>query len=261
MSAVSKTFLQKLVAEFDDENTVGFLLTGSHARGDATPLSDVDLLRFVINEPPDETEKYTLKYRDNRLISISTSTVEAKLKETEKPETAGWAVPGLRQAEIISDKNGALGKLKQAAENFVWDPLQKAADDFASYNLMGDSEEAHKILGALKQKDESAILYSTMGAVLGLTEIITVQRGVMIQSENSYFRQAQESVGENSAWSLQHKIACGFGQESSIETRGIASLRLYVETAKILKDIIKTEYADVIRNTETAIRAASFNRD
>jgi hypothetical protein len=97
--------------------------------------------------------------------------------------------------------------------------------------------------------------------VLGLTEIITVQRGVMIESENSYFRQAQESVGEKSAWSLQHKIACGFGKESSIETRGIASLRLYVETAKILKDIIKTEHADVIRNTETAIRAAALNCD
>lgn len=258
MSAVSKTFLQKLAAEFDDENTVGFLLTGSHARGDATPFSDVDLLRFVINEPSDETEKYDLKYREKRLISISTSTVEAKLKETEKPETAVWTIPGLRQAEIISDKNGSLGKLKRAAENFVWEPLQSAADDFASYNLMGDAEEAHKILGALMRKDESAVLYGTLGLALDLTKIITVQRGVLIESENSYFRQAQEAARENSDWSLQHKIACGFGQESSIETRGIASLRLYVETEKILGSIIKSEHADVIRKTKIAIEQASF---
>ncbi|MEP6904425.1 MAG: nucleotidyltransferase domain-containing protein [Actinomycetota bacterium] len=258
MFSISKTFLQKLANDFDDESTVGFLLTGSHARGEATPYSDVDLLRFITNAPSDETEKYILKYHDNYLISISTSTVEAKLKETERPETAIWSIPGLRQARIMADKNGSLTKLKQTAEDFVWNSLQKAADDFASYNLMGDAEEAHKILGSLKRKDESAVLYGTIGLLLGLTKIITVQCGMMIKSENSYFRQAQEEVGKNSAWSLQHKIACGFEQESSIETRGIASLRLYVETEKILQDIIKSEHSDVIRNTKTAIQQSSF---
>ncbi len=259
MSAVSKIFLQQLVHKLEDENTLGFLLTGSHARGEATSLSDVDLLRFVKNEPADEADKYVLKYHDDHLISISTSTVDAKLKETEKPETAIWAIPGLRQAKIISDKNGALGKLRQTADDFVWNRLQKAADDFASYNLMGNAEEAHKILGALNRKDESAVLYGTISMLLGLTEVIAVQRGIMIESENSYFRQAQQEVGENSAWSLQHKIACGFERESSLETRANASLRLYVETEKIIKSIVKSEHFDVIQNTKTVIEQSSFN--
>lgn len=260
MSAVSKTFLQKLVNEFSGETTVGFLLTGSYARGEATSYSDVDLLRFVADSPPDKNEKYVLKYRENRLVSISTSTVEEKLKETEKPETAVWTIPGLRQSEILLDKKVSLGKLKQTAENFVWTSLQKAADEFASYNLMGDAEEAHKILGALSQDDESSVLYGTIGLTLGLTKIITVQRGVMIKSENSYFRQAQEAVGENSAWSLQHKIACGFGQTSSVETRGAASLLLYVETARILRDIIKSVHSNVIQNTVAVIQKSPFVR-
>ena len=254
MSFVSETFLQNLVNEFDDDNTIGFLLTGSCARGDATTVSDVDLLRFVANSPSIESEKYDLKYRENRLISISTFTIETKLKEMKKPETAVWTIPGLRQAEILLDKNGRLGWLKQTAENFVWNPLQAAADEFASYNLMGYAEEAHKVLGALNRKDESAILYGTIGLLLGSTKIITVQRGVMIKSENSYFSQAREAVGENSDWSLQHKIACGFGQTSTVETRGAASLRLYTETARILRGIIKPAHSDVIQNTVALIQ-------
>ena len=258
MFVVSKNFLRKLVDDFSDEFTVGLLLTGSYARGEATRYSDVDLLKFVENPPSDESEKYVLKYRENRLISVSTSTVKAKVEEIGKPETAIWAVPGLRQAEILLDKNGTLAELKQTAENFVWNPLQKAADEFAVNNLMGDAEEAHKILGALIQKNESAVLYGTIGLVLGLTKIITVQRGVMIKSENSYFHQAQEAVGENTAWSLQHKIACGFGQMSSIEVRAAASLRLYVETAKILRKIIKSIPSEVVNNVVAVIQKSPF---
>lgn len=258
MSAVSKDFLQNLVSELDDHKTIGFLLTGSHARGDPTIYSDVDLIKFVTKMPLDESEKYFLRYRENRLISISVSTVGAKIKETKKPETAVWTIPGLRQSEVLLDKNGSLAKLKRIAVDFSWQPLQKTADEFASYNLMGNAEEAHKVLGALDRKDESSVLYGTIGLLLNLTKIIIVQRGVLIESENSFFRQAQEIIGKDSAWSLQHKIACGFGQISSIETRAVAILRLYAETAKILESVIKPTHAGVIQRAIGAIQDFLF---
>ena len=43
--ALSNTFLGSLAAELDDTNTVAVALMGSHARGDATSYSDVDLVR------------------------------------------------------------------------------------------------------------------------------------------------------------------------------------------------------------------------
>ena len=45
--SVSDTFLTELIAEIDDDTMRGIVLGGSHARGDATPYSDVDLACFV----------------------------------------------------------------------------------------------------------------------------------------------------------------------------------------------------------------------
>jgi UTP:GlnB (protein PII) uridylyltransferase len=46
-TVLSDTFLEALVAEIDTEQMRGMILGGSHARGDATPYSDVDLACFV----------------------------------------------------------------------------------------------------------------------------------------------------------------------------------------------------------------------
>ena len=40
-------FLARLIEEYDTPQVTGFALAGSHARGDATRYSDIDLLRFV----------------------------------------------------------------------------------------------------------------------------------------------------------------------------------------------------------------------
>lgn len=45
--------------------TRGMVLTGSYARGDATPYSDVDLLRFVATLPASEADRYRLAVRDD----------------------------------------------------------------------------------------------------------------------------------------------------------------------------------------------------
>ena len=44
---VSDIFLKELIAELDNDTVRGIVLGGSHARGDATPYSDVDLACFV----------------------------------------------------------------------------------------------------------------------------------------------------------------------------------------------------------------------
>lgn len=258
MFTVSETFLEKLVEEFKDENTIGFLLTGSVARGDATRFSDIDLLKFAADESLQTEENYVLKYRENRLISLSTTTIKEKLNEIKKPETAIWAIPGLRQAKILLDKGGLLAGLQKTAKDFEWISLQKAADEFASVNLMGYAEEVHKILGALKLKDESAVLCGTIGLLLGLTKIVAVRHGLLIESENSFFRQVQNEIGEDSEWSFQHKIACGFEQNSTVGIRAVASLRLYVETEKVVRNVIKPVHSEVINKTVEILNNSSI---
>ena len=44
---LSDAFVKELATEFDNDHIRGIVLGGSHARGDATPYSDVDLACFV----------------------------------------------------------------------------------------------------------------------------------------------------------------------------------------------------------------------
>ena len=212
--------------------------------------------------PREEAERYTLAHVYEHLVSITTTTIAAKRNEMTRPEEAIWAVPGLRQARLLLDKGGSLEKLRQEATAFSWAPLQKAADEYASYTTMGDAEEVHKILSALSRRDEHAALYGTLGLILGLTRAMAVQRGLMIQSENSYFRQVQEAAGLDSPWTRYHRLAAGFerGPEDFglVEGRARAGLRLYEETISLLRDVLRPEHVQIITETLALIRRSGY---
>jgi hypothetical protein len=252
--------LSDLIAEFADANTIGLLLAGSHARGDATPYSDIDLIRFTPIMPEADADRYTLAYREGHLVSLSTTTVYAKRAELRRPETAIWAVPGLRQARLLLDRDGALVALLHDAHTFRWDTLQSEADVYASYNVMGLAEEVHKVLGALAKDDEAVVLYGTWGLVAGLARAMIVQRGVLIQTENAYFHQAQEAAGLDSAWSGAFRIAIGL-EMVPVTTRAGAALRLYQETAMRLSSALQPQHLAVIRGALARIQAAGLMRE
>src|SRR5688572_21781842 len=114
--SVPESLLSTLTAEFTNEFTVGFLLTGSHARGDATPLSDIDLIRIVNGIPPGESEREIVRYRDGRLVSVAATTIKTLKNDMRQPKLAGWVVPALRQSRILADKDGSIADLKTAAD-------------------------------------------------------------------------------------------------------------------------------------------------
>jgi hypothetical protein len=164
-------------------------------------------------------------------------------------------VPGLRQARILLDKRGALAALKAEADAFVWDPLQAAADRYASRQLAGYAEEVHKLMGALARHDESAMVYAAIGLVLGLSNILAVQQGLLLESENEYFHRvlaaADALAGPANAWSRALRLAASFdplpADQSPPVQRGLAALHLYVESVKLLESTIRSEDAPVIR--------------
>jgi hypothetical protein len=262
VAALPGILLDDLVAEFADGDTIGMLLAGSYARGDATPYSDIDLIRFVPVLPEVDADRYTLAYRAGHLVSLSTTTIDAKRAELSRPETAIWTVPGLRQARILRDRGGALAALLQEAQAFRWESLQPEADAYASYNVMGLVEEVHKVLGALEHADESAALNATWGLVAGLARAVIVQRGVLIRTENAYFQQAQEAAGPASAWSLAFRVAAGYEATptgvSSVLARASAALRLYHETAALLSSVLQPQRLAVIQGALARIRATGL---
>jgi hypothetical protein len=247
----SESWLETVLAEIVGNNTVGIVLTGSYARDEQTPTSDVDLRRFVAALPSSELERYALQCREGRLISVSTTTLSEERKKFAIPEAAIWVVPGLREARLLYDPSGEVAELIRDAFDFHWEEIQAEADAYASYQIMGYAEEVHKIIGGLNKRDDSAVLYATLGLVLGLTQTIAVQRGVLIPSENRFFDLVQQAAGRESPWTCAFRLACGMTPESvfsTVESRGKGALSLYQVTSKMLSGVTLQEHRLVINH-------------
>lgn len=256
MANLPRTMADLIKTEFAS-GSVGMLLTGSFARGDATAHSDIDLLKFMHDASQDPAKRYVLYTRQGYLISITTTSVDEKEKEMQLAQQAIWCVPGLRQSQVLYDPWSYLHHLRKKAFQFEWEPLQKQANQYASLEIMGYAEEAHKVVSALARKDASAVLYGTSGLFLAMPRILAVQQGLMIRSENSLFSQVQEAVGDESDWTKFHQIALGAVPIESadiINERGRAALRLYRETVGYVKNIIAEPHLAVVQNALMMIK-------
>jgi len=180
-----------------------------------------------------------------------------KSKEIEQPERVFYAVPGLKQAVILLDKDGQIAQLKKAAEDFSWEQLGDKPDVFAGRVLMDFAEEVYKILGGLERQDWSAVAAGSLAMTLSLPCAVAVYKRLLISTENNFFRDVIESVGAESKWSQYLKHTAGFEKSSregtTIFDRGITGLSLYIETNSILNPILRDEYKDVIEYAIDAI--------
>ena len=259
VAAVSDAFLARLVSELENEQVTAIILKGSYARGEGTVYSDIDLTVFVCSEP-DQTHHRSF-YRDGRLINIEIHTIESYRKLFLLPQWAIFAVPSTREACILLDKDGAFKRLQQEAKEWTWEPLQDAANCYACETLLRQAENTHKALRAFLVQDALALAEMTLRIFYAITGAIIVQRGILSRSGNSYFRQVQESVGIDSAWTLYHRLIVGIEMDSTsdhlTEMRGIAALRLYQETANILRTVLlASQQGDVVEQTVTVIEEA-----
>lgn len=238
-------FLARLVSEYDAPAVTGVALSGSHAHGDATRYSDVDLLRFVSGET--SSPEFRMCYVDGRLISLLTWELERKRADMRQPEQAIWLVPTLRHMRILLDKRGELAALQREAEQFEWSDIEADAQRQVSGEFVWWSEELHKVLSAQVRGDESALAYATMGLLFGMVKVMARTRGVLIVSESRYFQEVGDAVGANSAWTRCLQQALGLGGATSVAARADAALRLYQETVRLLEPILQPEHRDVVQ--------------
>ena len=262
MAMVTDSFLRKLVSQLDDENTIGLTLGGSIARDEGNRFSDVDIIRYLRVVPENKVDADALRFVDGFLVSAHGSSVEEEAANLLRPHRAIWVVPGLRQARILLDKDGSVTRLIESARNFHWPDLQPAADAFASWQLCGLAEEIYKILGGLDAQSESKIAYALISLLFDLMEILLVQRGVLVPTENAYFDMAQATAGRDSDWTRQLRLAMGldpFPPDRPVYvTRGLAALNLYRLTAELMADILRPAEAAVVQRTLTVITEAGY---
>ncbi len=245
---MTNEWVGKVADEIPDPEITALGLTGSHATGDAIEFSDVDISRFAKTLPHHLADRSYLKIVDGFLVSCATTSIEAKKEELTKSASAIWAVPGLRKMRIVRDRDGELGGLIDDAKNFEWAPLQTQADSRASRDLCEFVEEAHNIMRGMSGGDKLLTALTLMWFVLGMTKVVAVHRGVMIDSDNTYFAQVQDSVGQDSPWSQNHRAASGVGT-AHLNDRARAEISLFVETARLIDSALLPEHREVTDHT------------
>lgn len=259
MTSLADPFIKTVLEKIDSPDVIGVGIVGSYSRGQEAKYSDVDFDIFVSELPENDYDRYTLRYWDEKLVSLKYTLLDDEYKALSNPRRAIWAVPGLNGMKIVLDKDGSLTKLQKMAQKFEWSLLQSVADEFAAEQVMGNAEEVHKILNGLDRKHESTVLYATWGLVASMLETVAVQRGIMIISENRYFDLIQGSVGMDTKWVSAFRTAWGLDSTSSqYQSRGAAALQLYRLTAAMFDGLISERHRDVVDHTLRAIKKAGY---
>jgi hypothetical protein len=246
-SILSDEFLSRLVVELDDNTVRAIILRGSYARGDAVfPYSDIDLTRIVQETAEYHLPKYYI-WRNGYAVSVSTHSYAAYRERFTRPQEAIFTVTGIQEAHVLLDKDGAFRTFQQEAMTFEWKPLQAAANRYAGQQMMELCETILRILRVLRHPDALLLSQQLTGTLATITMVMAVQRGLLLKGI-THFYQVQEALGRNSAWTRYHMHAAGSESEpgSTLQERGIATLRLYQETAQLLHPHIQPEHWNAI---------------
>jgi len=249
--------IDSLITQFQHPTVTAIALFGSHARGDAGPHSDVDLIRFVNRDDADPPGSGS-HLIDDTLVVVSNYTPATVNSWFTEPTATVQAIAGLRQAKALWDPSGALVRLQQRAHAFTWsEELQAKANHWAGEQMVGWIEEVHKGLEGLRRGDVGRLLNAAFGLSWGLMGVVKVQRGVLVYSDNRAVDQVMASVGVDSRWSELCAISFGVTPEKgvppSLRTRVLAGLQLYSVTADMLRPVFAVEHAPLIVRTSERI--------
>ncbi len=214
-----------------DAGAAAVFLTGSHARGEAHPESDLDLR--VIGEgssPP-------LKRNQEFLISTSWTTAEEQAKTFEDPSEAGEVVPGWRSALILHDPDEIAARFKQRAESWIWDSIAKESDEWVAEQVTDYAEEVHTLVSNLEQDEREAAAAITSQLALHTAKFLSVHHRLLYESENDLWTMVAEVMGHE--YAHDQDLALGV-EAASLEEASDAALRLFgmaaAETAPLLDD-------------------------
>src|SRR5512144_1948012 len=97
---LTDSFIHSLIERIDSPDVVGISIGGSYARGQESQYSDVDMDIFVRRLPDNPYDLYTLRYWDDKLVSLKYILPEDERNALTDPRRAIWAVPGLRGMKI-----------------------------------------------------------------------------------------------------------------------------------------------------------------
>jgi hypothetical protein len=251
---LSQGFLESLVQTFKTPGTKAVTLGGSYARGTADAHSDVDILRFSVNET--DKQKDGSHLLEHKLVTTSTALPSDVEKWFCEPGLATQVIAGLRHAKTIYDPENFFARVQDRANAFVWtSELQTKANEEASKQMVGLVEEVQKGLGGLQTNHTGKLLQARFGLTWLLAGILQIQRGILIESDNSVVKQVTKTVGLESSWSYWCHRAFGL-EHPGLREEVVAGLNLYIETYQLVRDVLRPEDKPLITHAIKLIEQA-----
>ena len=236
---------ERLASELVERGALAVAITGSHARGDATKASDLDLM--AVGQGP----AYLLEVREGVLVAQSWASEQEHRARLASPGHVGSVVPGWREALILHDPDGIAARLQREAIDWSWDPHAGRCDEWAAEQVAGLAEEVRKLASALGRDRELMAAVQRDLLALRLAPILAVRLRLLYGSENALWERVGELMGAE--WREAQGAAFSTGGQGLGESCA-AALRLYGLAAGRVAPLLDDRQAAVV---ETALAAAA----
>ena len=242
---VVKEFSSRLVAQ----GAKATLLTGSHARGQARPDSDVDI--FAVGDGPSGW----MEIVGGRLVAVYWWNPEEIRRRMLNPESALLAVRAWREGVLVDDPTGVGAELQREAHEWTWEKIEREADAWVADKLVVWSEYVQKMASALDAGRRLDAAATRAQLTTQLAELFAVRRRLMEQSENGFWESVAEAGGPEWRGAIERALLDGDDTEAAAGAVGMFTL--LVDDAHELLD---ARQRDVIEHALDAARSAAPRR-
>ena len=235
----------RVADELVAEGAGAVVVAGSHARGEAGPDSDLDLL--AVGE---ESYPPRLDVREGVLISVSMQPPARHRESFEEPELMCEGVPGWREALVLRDPSGVGAALVREAREWTWGPREERCDAWVAEEVTARAETVHKLVSALGRGDPLTASAKRHLLATRLARAMAVHHRVLYGSETRLWGPVSAAMGRE--WAEALRAALGRDGTSSAGSC-VAALRMYGLASDGVAGLLDGRQTRVVRRARTLV--------
>ncbi|HEX2051691.1 MAG TPA: nucleotidyltransferase domain-containing protein [Actinomycetota bacterium] len=225
-----------------DAGAEAVFLTGSHARGQGHPESDLDVRVLGDGSSP------PLKRHDEFLVSTSWSTRREQEDAFRDPAEVGEVVPGWRSAVVLHDPDGIAAEFKRRAESWTWDEVAERADAWVAEQVTDYAEEVHTLVSNAQSARDDAAAAIRSQLAMHVAKFLAVRHRLLYESENQLWTEIATVMGDD--YTRLQRIALGV-VAAPLERSCEAALELFVIAARDTRSLLDDTQRAVVEHASS----------